>query len=102
VLPGLAVLIGLNEAIALQQLHYWLGKSENIYDNRRWSYNSYEQWQVKSFPFWSVNTIQRIFSSLEKRGLVLSRRLESQNWNQRKWYTIDYAALDGLMRAEAA
>jgi hypothetical protein len=95
VLPSLAVLVGLNEAIVLQQLHYWLGRSDNIYDNRRWVYNSYEQWQ-EQFPFWHTNTIQRAFGSLKKQGVILSRRLEASDWNQRKWYTINYDALGGL------
>ncbi len=102
VLPGLAVLIGLNEAIVLQQLHYWLGKSKNELDGHQWVYNSYEQWQAQDFPFWHVNTIQRLFGGLEKQGIVLSRRMEAQGWNQRKWYTIDYAALDEMARSNAA
>ena len=32
VLPGLASRIGLNEAIFLQQIHYWLNRSEHFYD----------------------------------------------------------------------
>ena len=101
VLPSLAVLVGLNEAIVLQQLHYWIAKSENVHDGRTWVYNSYEQWQAQ-FPFWHVNTIQRAFGSLEKQGIVLSRRLEASGWNQRKWYTIDYDALGVLASSKAA
>ena len=41
VLPSLAVKIGLNEAIILQQVHYWLLKSNNIRDGYKWVYNSY-------------------------------------------------------------
>ncbi len=34
VLPKLAELIGLNEAIILQQMHYWIGNSKHEYDNK--------------------------------------------------------------------
>ena len=95
------MLVGLNEAIVLQQLHYWAGKSSNEHEGRLWVYNSYEQWQAQ-FPFWSVRTIRRAFSNLEEQGLILSRRLEAQDWNQRKWYAIDYAALRGLASKKAA
>ena len=44
VLPGLAAKIGLNEAIFLQQLHYWLVKSKHEHDELRWVYNTYEEW----------------------------------------------------------
>jgi hypothetical protein len=101
VLPSLAALVGLNEAIVLQQLHYWICKSENRHDGRLWVYNTYEQWQAQFF-FWSIATIQRVFTSLEKQGVVLARRLEVQEWNQRKWYTIDYEALNRLARDKAA
>ena len=45
VLPKLATEIGLNEAIVLQQMHYWLKKSNHNYDGRRWIYNSFPEWQ---------------------------------------------------------
>jgi hypothetical protein len=96
VLPTLAELIGLNEAIALQQLHYWLGRSENIRDGRKWSYKTYKEWQEENFPFWTVNIVGNVFRSLEESGLVLARKFEKENWVHRKWYTIDYEKLDAL------
>lgn len=65
VLPKLAVEIGLNEAIILQQMHYWLNTSNHKYDGKKWIYNSYPEWQ-KQFPFWSLITIKRAIYSLEK------------------------------------
>jgi hypothetical protein len=100
VLPSLAAQVGLNEAIVLQQLHYWLLKSENIHDGHRWVYNTYKQWREDNFLFWSEQTIQRIFTSLEKQGVVVSRRLDARDWNQRKWYRIDYTKLDDLTEME--
>ena len=92
VLPQLACAVGLNEAIVLQQLHYWLVEGGTEYEGRRWVYNSYEQWQVDNFPFWSVPTIRRIFASLEREGLVNSRIEYDPRFqgSRRKWYTIDY------------
>ncbi|MFO6335653.1 replication protein, partial [Pseudomonas aeruginosa] len=56
-------------AIVLQQMHYWLKKSNHNYDGRRWIYNSSPEWQ-KHFPFWSVMTIKRAVYSLEKQNLL--------------------------------
>lgn len=70
--PMIATSIGVNESIILQQLYYWHQK----YDFQKWIYNSYEDWQ-KQFSFWSVRTIRRIFGSLEKQGLILSKRSKS-------------------------
>ena len=42
--PSLAALIGLNEAIVLQQVHYWLKHNEeadkNFEEGRYWTYNT--------------------------------------------------------------
>jgi len=93
VLPDLAVAVGLNEAIVLQQLHYWIRRSTNIIEGHHWVYNTYEEWQAQ-FPFWSVSTIQRIFTSLEKGGVLIAQKHNIQNWDQRKWYRIDYDVLN--------
>lgn len=89
VLPSLAEKIGLNQAIFLQQIHYWIGQNRNIQDGKSWVYNSYEEWQ-KQFPFWSVRTIKRIVSELEISGLLVSSMAYSKVSNRKKWYTIDY------------
>ncbi|HEX8653091.1 MAG TPA: hypothetical protein VF708_19900 [Pyrinomonadaceae bacterium] len=92
VLPTLAGLIGLNEAIVLQQVHFWLRKSKNVVDDRKWTYDTYEEWQQKNFPFWSVKTVQRVFLSLEAQKLLISMQPEKRD--RRKWYTIDYDLLE--------
>ncbi|MFK9094406.1 hypothetical protein [Bacillus salipaludis] len=56
IIPSLAAKIGLNEAVVLQQIHYWLGISKHNIEGRTWVYNTYEEWQ-KQLPFWSVSTI---------------------------------------------
>jgi len=94
VLPSLAASIGLEEAIILQQLHYWLNnKVEGRIENgEKWIYNSYQEWQ-ENFPFWSVQQIQRIFLNLEKGGVVISAKLDAKKHDQTKFYRIDYDAL---------
>jgi hypothetical protein len=98
VLPSLAVAVGLNEAIFLQQLHYWLRQSGKEREGRRWVYNTYEEW-AEQLPFWSVRTIRRIVGELEERGLVVSTTAyNAQKIDRTKWYTIDYAAVARLTK----
>jgi hypothetical protein len=98
VLPTLAVMIGLNEAITIQQLHYWLKLSGHMFDGRLWIYNSYEDWQ-RQFPFWSAHTIKRTFIALEKNGLILSeKKFNKIKIDRTKWYSIDYLALKKMER----
>jgi DnaD/phage-associated family protein len=92
ILPQLAVAIGLNESIVVQQLHYWLEKSENVHDGHKWVYNTYEDWQ-KQFPFWSESTIRRIITKLEKLGIVVAANFNRSRIDKTKWYRIDYDKL---------
>lgn len=99
VLPTLAKKVGLNEAIILQQIHYWNRINEknnrNFYDGYYWTYNTYEDWQ-KQFPFWSTRTIQRAINRLEKLKLVVSGNYNELKLDKTKWYRINYKVLDIL------
>lgn len=92
ILPSLAKAVGLNESIALQQLHYWLSSSQHQIDGRTWVYNTIDAWR-QQFPFWSRRTIQRILSGLEQSGLILTGQYNESRWDHTKWYTIDYDRL---------
>jgi len=100
VLPSLALKIGLNEAIVLQQVHYWLILAERTKDTKKfiearwWTFGTYKTWQSENFPWWSINTVGRTFRSLEKAGLLLTLRPDASEWNQTKWYTIEYTKLE--------
>lgn len=95
VLPSLAVAVGLNEAIVLQQLHYWLQSSKHYHDDRFWVYNSAQEWQ-DNFPFWSENTIRRAFNNLRNRGLVITGNYNKMPADRTLWYSIDYDELTSL------
>jgi hypothetical protein len=90
VLPSLANMIGLNEAIALQQVHYWLNNAKGgvTIDGVRWVYNTYEEWQRDNFPFWSVRTVVRVFDHLEEMLLLVS--MQKASYDRKKYYRIHY------------
>ncbi len=98
-LPSLAVKIGLNEALFIQQLHYWVDRSKNIIDGRQWVYNTMADWS-KQFPFWSQKTLSRTISNLEKQKLVISGNYNQKGYDRTKWYTIDYLALERLEKEQ--
>lgn len=89
VLPSLAKEIGLNEAIMLQQMHYWLLKSSNEFTGVKWFYKTLEEWQTE-FPFWSAMTIRRTLGSLEKQKIIKIGNFNKKKFDKTKWYTIDY------------
>ena len=98
ILPGLAAAVGLNEAVMLQQIHYWVeinkdkGSKKHFKDGYYWTYNSYKQWQ-EQLPFWSSKTIMRAIKNLECTGIVVSANYNKWSNDHTKWYRIDYDAL---------
>jgi hypothetical protein len=100
VLPRLVAFVGLNEAIVLQQIRYWLADDlrPQVRDGRRWVYNTYEAWQERNFPFWSVATVKRTFASLEQQGLLSSANYNADRRDRTKWYTVEFDRLIGLDR----
>lgn len=104
----LAIRIGLNQAVVLQQIHYWIEKNRannrNFFDGYYWTYNSFEKWQ-KQFPWWSLSTIKRIFADLEKRKLLVSGNYNKLKIDRTKWYRINYdnkALVDTLPSAQSS
>jgi hypothetical protein len=85
--PELAVEVGLNEAIVLQQLHWCLGSDRAVeLDDRLWLAADLKFWQ-RQFPWWSESTIRRTFQSLKDAGLVeISRGREANT------YSVNYPA----------
>lgn len=102
VLPSLAVAVGINEAIILQQIHYWLKNNEAANRNFRngyyWTYGTYAEWQ-KQFPWLSEITVKRVFLSLEKAGFIISDYFNASKMDRTKWYRIDYDKLGAAMIA---
>ena len=95
--PNVAAAIGVNEAIVIHRLDYWLGRTKHHFDGHAWVYNTYESWQDQ-FPFWSRRTIQATFRRLERLGIVESSQAHNRSrWDKTKWYTIDYTRLSELL-----
>lgn len=98
----LALVLGdLNEAIVLNQLNYWLEinkkADKNFIDDRYWVYNSYSDWKANDFPYWSEKTIQRAFTRLESKGIVISANYNKLAIDKTKWYTINTKKLQELV-----
>ncbi len=96
VLPDLAVAIGFNESLVMQQVHYWTRKGK---DEEGWVYNTLAEWR-KQFAFWSEDTIKRAFRSLRDQDLVeVAQRRGSDRTNS---YRINYAALERVAGGQFA
>lgn len=96
ILPPLAEVIGLNEAIVLQQVHYWCyinaKAKKNYKDGHYWVYNSLPDWN-KQFPWWGERTVKRTFANLKKANLLISGNFNQMPMDRTNWYRVNYEAL---------
>lgn len=96
-----AKILGLNEAIVVQQIHYWLEINRkakiNQYDGRTWTFNTYEKWQNENFNFWSTITLKRIFKKLFDSGILLKGNYNVKKYDRTLWVSLDYDKLDDML-----
>ena len=86
-----ALEVGINGAIMLNHLHYWVKKNAdnemNYHDGYFWTYNSIAAYK-KQFPFWSEKTIYRILRELEVNGYVKTGNYNQSAYDRTKWYAL--------------
>ena len=89
VIPSLAKAVGINGAIILQQLHYWLLKSTNLEDGFVWRYRTYDGW-AEDLPWLSAAGVRKILKKLEKDGHIITGNYNRLSLDKTIWYRIDY------------
>lgn len=91
--------IGRNEAIALQQIHYWLGVAGGkVVDGTKWFWKTYQQWSQELLL--SVSTVRRVINKLHRLGLIKISRLAAKTYYQANWYTLNQEAVFALIQNE--
>lgn len=91
----LAVKYGLNEAIFLHNLAYWITQNQcnerACRDGRYWSYNSMRAF-AEQFKFWSPRQIERIVNSCREQGAIRTAQLSKKPMDRTLWYALDGTA----------
>ncbi len=87
----LAAQIGLNEALFINRLYYWLKVNRSMENSSDWVNKSHEDWQKYDFPFLSLVTVKRTIKKLEAMDLIISSK--SKSICRKKWYSINYKNL---------
>jgi hypothetical protein len=95
-LPSLACLVGLDGAVILQQIHYWLQGSDHEADGFIWVYNSYLQWSTQ-FRWLNPEAVRKQIRALESAGFLVSGRFGKKKMDRTKWYRIDYDRLNSAL-----
>tara|TARA_R110002153_G_scaffold27209_1_gene84656 strand:+ start:2768 stop:3460 length:693 start_codon:yes stop_codon:yes gene_type:complete len=82
---------GVDGAILLHHLRYWVAKNEandkNFHEGSHWTYNSTSAFAVL-FPFWTARKIGRLLQKLEDDGIIISGNFNNKRYDRTKWFTI--------------
>jgi hypothetical protein len=88
----LAAEVGLEHALILTHISFWVEKNElnqsNLVDGEFWTYNTYDAF-VEQFPYMKLNTIKRVIRELKEDGHIGIRNDISTNpYDRTNWYSI--------------
>ncbi|YAF98946.1 MAG: hypothetical protein AB3A66_28515 (plasmid) [Nodularia sp. CChRGM 3473] len=95
--PLMAAEIGLEEAVILQQIHYFCLISKHIKeDGRRWFWKTLNDWG-QTLPFLSISAIRRAIANLRDNFKLIDVCRHSQKtWYQANWFTINVENVQAL------
>ena len=89
VLPILAQKIGLKAALVLQQIHLRTFEGDGSIVVIR----SYADWHCRTFPFWSIATLKRIFKRLQELNLIIVKPYRREDDGSVNSYRVNYIGL---------
>src|SRR5687768_12068983 len=102
--PHLAVALGVNEGIVLQQIWVYINvnreneSDKHHHDGKWWVYNSYKQWSKRFFPWLTPRGVQSIILHLEKLKVLESTQGVADKYDRRKWYTVNRSVLNAIVQ----
>lgn len=90
---------GIEAAILLNHIHFWVIKNEanekHFYDGYYWTYNSHAAFS-KLFPYMNQRQIKYQLSQLQEKGLILTGNYNKNAFDRTTWYTLTQKARDLL------
>lgn len=88
---SLAAEIGLNNAIFVQDIAYWIKYNETqgagYADGRWWSFSTYDK-ICERHPYWTKRQIQKIIKDCKDNGWILVGQYDKNPYNHTNWYTL--------------
>jgi hypothetical protein len=86
-----AIQYGLDEAIILNHLIFWIEKNRankrNFINGYHWTYSSYKAF-TEIFPYWKELKIKRILDSLVKQEVILRENHNKAGYDRTCWYAL--------------
>lgn len=83
--------VGVEEAVMLSNLYFWVEKNKNdarnLRDGKYWTFNSVSGF-TEQFEFWSSSQIRRILKNLKAKGYIETGRYNRLGYDKTTWYTV--------------
>ena len=86
---ALAKLYGIEEAILINNFHYWIKENKandrNFFDGRYWTFNTqkaYADW----FSYLSEGRIKRTINNLVEKGILMKGNYNTNQYDRTNWY----------------
>lgn len=98
----LATKLGIEEAIFLNNLYYWLQKNaangKNYFDGAYWTYNT-KQAYTEIFPYMSYDKIKRMINLLREQNIIKTGHYDENKMNRTLWYAFTECGLKMMKNA---
>lgn len=82
---------GVNAAILLENIAYWIRKNEangtNFFDGNYWTYNSNRAF-LELFPYMSERQIRTALQKLQDDGLIITGNYNDKPYDRTLWYAL--------------
>lgn len=100
---ALAVKYGVNEAIILGQIEYWINKNKelkrNFREGRYWTYNTASRLKDE-FPYLTERQINYTIQKLREKNLILTGSFNKNPLDRTTWYTLSDFGLSILQNCK--
>lgn len=95
-IPALAEEIGLQKALVLPQVAFWIGRSKVYRDGRYWARLSVRWMQKNAFSFWAISTINRWITRLVEEGYLVEGNYGTHPHDLARWLALNPEGFDRL------
>lgn len=89
----IAEVAGINGAVILNNLYFWItnneGKKKNYYDGYYWTYNSVKTLK-ELFPCFTQKQVRTALKKLKEEGLIITGNYNKTKYDRTLWYAITY------------
>lgn len=92
---------GIETAIILKHLYFWIKKNEsnddNYFEGKYWTYNSIKAF-ADLFPYMTERKIRSTLVKMEEQGLIITGNFNKSQYDRTKWYTLTDFAYSILLK----